>query len=166
MKRILFFKETSEVLQLMKASGLTLGAAESCTGGLFSQIVTSIPGASEVFCGAVVAYSNQVKQEMLGVSAKDLRDCGAVSEEVACAMASGARRALKVDLAVSATGVAGPSGGTAEKPVGTVWIGIASDQGTRAVRLVLAGDREAIRQGTVRCLLEELSGVLGSRSVK
>jgi nicotinamide-nucleotide amidase len=110
------------VLELCRARGWTLGTAESCTGGLVAARLTSIPGSSDVLAGGIVAYANEVKEQQLGVSAALLAEHGAVSAEVAAAMAHGARETLGVDVAVSVTGVAGPAGGTAEKPVGLVFL--------------------------------------------
>ena len=110
------------VLELCREAGLTLATAESCTGGLVSARLTSVPGASEVFVGGVVSYSNETKRRLLGVRGEILSEYGAVSAETAAAMAAGAREALDADVAVAVTGVAGPDGGTPEKPVGLVFL--------------------------------------------
>lgn len=120
--------------------------AESCTGGLISARITNIPGASEIFNGGVVCYANDVKRDVLGVSQGLLETEGAVSASCATAMAEGARKALKADIAVSVTGIAGPGGGTPEKPVGLVFIGIATDTDVSAERHQFTGDRDSIRQ--------------------
>jgi nicotinamide-nucleotide amidase len=133
------------VLELCRERGLTLGTAESCTGGLVAARLTSVPGASDVFRGAVVAYADEVKAGELGVSDALLAEHGAVSAPVAEAMARGARRQLGVDVAVSTTGVAGPGGGTPEKPVGLVYLHASGPAGELAVEFNLPGDREAIR---------------------
>lgn len=133
------------VLELCRARGLTLGTAESCTGGLVAGRLTSIAGSSDVFRGALVAYDNGVKQALLGVPADLLETHGAVSAEVAAAMAQGARARLDVDVAVSVTGIAGPGGGTPEKPVGLVFFHAAGPAGDRTLRFELPGDREWIR---------------------
>ncbi len=109
--------------RVLRKRNLTIATAESCTGGHIAHKITSVPGASDYYRGSVVAYANEVKARVLGVSEADLRAHGAVSEPVARQMAEGARRVIGTDLAVSTTGIAGPSGGTPEKPVGTVWIG-------------------------------------------
>ena len=119
---------------LLKWRGLTVAVAESCTGGLVLDKLTNISGSSSYVMGGVVAYSNVVKQHQLGVDADALEQFGAVSEPVAMQMAEGVSARLGSDLGLSVTGIAGPSGGTEEKPVGTVWIGYADDQGTRAVK--------------------------------
>jgi nicotinamide-nucleotide amidase len=133
------------VLDLCRERGLTLGTAESCTGGLVAARLTSVPGASEAFHGAVVAYSNAVKAAELGVPEALLAEYGAVSAEAAAAMAHGARSRLGVDVAVSVTGVAGPGGGTEEKPVGLVFLHAAGPESELAATFDLPGDREAIR---------------------
>jgi nicotinamide-nucleotide amidase len=133
------------VLELLRERGLTLGTAESCTGGLVAARLTAVPGASDVFRGAVVAYANEVKAAELGVPEAVLAEHGAVSPEVAAAMAHGARERLGVDVAVSVTGVAGPGGGSAEKPVGLVFLHAAGPEGEVAREFNLPGDRDAIR---------------------
>jgi len=134
------------VLALCRAPGLTLGAAESCTGGLVAARLTSVPGSSDVFRGAVVAYANEVKQSALGVPAEVLERHGAVSAETAAAMASGARSRLGVDVAVSVTGVAGPGGGTPEKPVGLVYVHAHGPDGELGADFSLPADRETVRR--------------------
>jgi nicotinamide-nucleotide amidase len=116
--------------RLLKEKHCTVSTAESCTGGYLAHLITTVPGSSEYFLGSVIAYSNQVKTEMLGVSEKSLADYGAVSEQVVKEMAEGARKKFRTDFAVSLSGIAGPDGGTIEKPVGTVWIAVASQNGT------------------------------------
>lgn len=125
--------------------GMTLATAESCTGGLIGGAVTDVPGASGYYLGGVVSYANSVKESLLGVGPEDLAAHGAVSREVAEAMAVGVRAALGADLAVAVTGIAGPDGGTPEKPVGTVWIAIASPRGVRAERFAFGREREVVR---------------------
>jgi len=133
------------VLDLCRAQGLTLATAESCTGGLIGARLTGVAGSSDVFMGGVVAYSNAVKENQLGVPATLLEEHGAVSAEVGAAMAAGARRALDADLTVADTGIAGPGGGTAEKPVGLVFLAVDGPAGARTARVQLGGDREAVR---------------------
>lgn len=127
-----------------RARSLTVGTAESCTGGNIASLITSIAGASDVFKGAVISYSNSVKSGVLGVSEETLAHHGAVSEATVIEMAEGARRVLGCDFAVATSGIAGPGGGTAEKPVGTVWTAIAGPRGTKARLLQLNGDRRAV----------------------
>ena len=133
------------VLDLCRARGLTLATAESCTGGLVAARLTDVPGASDVFRGAVVAYADAVKQSELGVPAALLAEHGAVSAPVAAAMAAGCRERLGADVAVSVTGVAGPGGGSPEKPVGLVFLHAAGPHGEEALRFEFPGDREWIR---------------------
>jgi len=124
----------------------TLALAESCTGGMLGAIVTEAPGASDYFLGGVVSYADELKTALLGVPAALIAAHGAVSEEVARAMAEGVRQRLSSSWGVSLTGVAGPSGGSADKPVGTVWIGLSGPDGTQAKKIFWPGDREQVRQ--------------------
>jgi nicotinamide-nucleotide amidase len=135
--------------RFLVSSGLTLGFAESCTGGLFAAQHTDIPGSSRWFKGSVVAYSNEVKTNVLGVSAHTISQFGAVSREVALEMVLGAKKVLRTDICISATGIAGPDGGTAEKPVGLVWIGIAGPFGTGVFKAVFGRDRTTNRERSV-----------------
>jgi len=120
----------------------TLAIAESCTGGFISHLVTSVPGCSAWYKGSVTAYSNEVKGKLLGVNAETLINFGAVSEETACEMAIGARKVLNADYAVATTGIAGPDGGTPEKPVGTVWIAVATKKTVKAKKFTFGDNRE------------------------
>jgi nicotinamide-nucleotide amidase len=120
----------SFVARLLVGRGVTLATAESCTGGAIAARLTAMEGASAWFRGGVVAYDNMVKVDVLGVRAGDIAAAGAVSRTVAEQMAAGVRRVCKADYGIAATGIAGPSGGSAEKPVGTVWIAVASPSGT------------------------------------
>ncbi len=141
------------VLGLCRDQGLTLGTAESCTGGLVAARLTSIPGSSDVVRGGIVAYDNGIKETLLGVSPELLAEHGAVSAEVAAAMATGARERLGVDVAVSVTGIAGPGGGTPEKPVGLVFFHASGPMGEQSLRFELPGEREWIRaRATVSAL--------------
>lgn len=140
--------ETASVQELVHRrlieSGRSLATAESCTGGTIAARFTALPGASAYFRCGVVAYANSAKEQLLGVDPQTLRRCGAVSEEVACQMAEGARRIAGADYAVATTGIAGPTGGSAEKPVGTVWIAVATPGGTAAVCRQCGTDRGQI----------------------
>jgi nicotinamide-nucleotide amidase len=141
------------VLEGCRERGLTLATAESCTGGLVAARLTSVPGSSDVFLGAVVAYADEVKAAELGVPESVLRTHGAVSAAAAAAMATGARARLRADVAVAVTGIAGPGGGTAEKPVGLVYLHAEGPDVSRGRELNLPGDREAIRvRATVAAL--------------
>ena len=144
------------VLDLCRAQGLTIAVAESCTGGLLGGRLTAIPGSSDVVLGGVIAYSNDIKRDMLGVKDATLAAHGAVSEEVVREMAAGARSVTNATVGLAITGVAGPGGGTDEKPVGTVWVGtdVRGDVQTRLFRLW--GDREEIRARSAQWTLELL----------
>ena len=134
------------VLDLCRAQGLSLGTAESCTGGMVAQRLTSVPGSSDVFVGAIVAYADDVKARELGVDPAVLERHGAVSAETAEAMAAGTRTRLGADVAVSVTGIAGPGGGSDEKPVGLVYLHAEGPSGSRSVDFVFPGDREGVRR--------------------
>jgi len=144
--------------------GLTMSVAESCTGGLISAAITDVPGASKVFLGSAVTYSNQAKEDILGVSHSILLEHGAVSEETAREMVSGAMSAYRSDTAVAVTGIAGPGGATPDKPVGLVYIAAADGPRVVVTRNIFKGDRESVREQTVRealTLLDELiKGIL------
>lgn len=143
--------------QRLQAAGLVLATAESCTGGWVSKVVTDIPGSSAWFDRGFVTYDNQAKQEMLGVSAVAIADHGAVSEEVARAMAQGALEHSRADVALAITGIAGPTGGAEDKPVGTVCFAWArAGHSPRARRMWFAGNREQVRHQSVRFALERL----------
>jgi nicotinamide-nucleotide amidase len=145
-----------ELVRLADAKNITLGTAESCTGGMVASALTSVPGSSEVFKGAIVSYANEVKVALLGVKSETLLKEGAVSEKVALEMVQGVRKALFVDYAVSITGVAGPGGGSARKPVGTVWIAVAGNKEERAMLHRFTGTREQIRLASAEAALQKL----------
>ncbi|MCY1634100.1 competence/damage-inducible protein A [Marinifilum sp. D737] len=130
------------IAELLLEKGKTLGTAESCTGGYIAHLITSHAGSSAYFKGSVVSYSNEIKENVLGVNSKDLEEFGAVSQEIVEQMATGARKVLNTDYAVATSGIAGPDGGTDEKPVGTVWIALAGDFGVRSEKLELYKVRE------------------------
>lgn len=151
-----------ETLAAFRAQGAMLATAESCTGGLIAAALTEIAGSSDVVDRGFVTYSNKAKTEMLGVDAGLIEAHGAVSEAVARAMAKGALSRSHAAVAVSVTGVAGPGGGSAEKPVGTVWFSCASRNGSIvSERIVFSGDRAAVRAQTVLRALGLLRDVLG-----
>lgn len=141
------------VLELSRARGWMLATAESCTGGLVGVWLTEVPGASDAYVGGIVAYSDDVKRAQLAVRAETLHEHGAVSAETAAEMAAGARRALAADVAVSVTGVAGPGGATPDKPVGLVYIAVASPEGASTEKLHIEGDRHAVREGATDAAL-------------
>jgi len=150
------------VVGLLRDRGLRLALAESCTGGLLAARLTAVPGASAVLDRAFVAYANRAKVEELGVAAALIEQHGAVSEEVAAAMAEGARRVAGADVAIGITGIAGPDGGTAEKPVGLVYVATAGAAGTAVRRVLFPGGRERVRQQATQLALEMVRrGLLG-----
>jgi PncC family amidohydrolase len=140
----------------LTARGQSLAVAESCTGGLLGATITDIPGASAVFYGGVVSYANAAKEGWLGVDPQLLTAHGAVSAEVATAMVQGLLALPQVDLACAVTGIAGPSGGTLDKPVGTVFIAVGDRRGVAAIRRYFPGDRGAVRAATVAQALRQL----------
>lgn len=144
----------NEFFELMRQKNLTCGFAESCSGGLLSSWVTSLSGVSQYFMGSVVSYSNAVKQEVLQVSGTTLENQGAVSSPTAKEMLAGIRRILKVDVGAAITGIAGPTGGTSEKPVGLVFIAVAGPGFEVVEKLNLKGDRSAIQAQSCERALE------------
>ena len=141
----------AELVRKAAARGVTVGTAESCTGGLVTGSLTAVPGSSAVVRGGVVSYAIPVKHEVLGVSSEvlDAPGVGAVSSECAAQMAEGARRVLGADVAVSVTGIAGPGGEEPGKPVGTVWMGLATAAGTRTQPFLFDGGRAEVRRAAV-----------------
>lgn len=141
--------------ELLRDKGWRLATAESCTGGLVSHLVTNVPGSSDYFVGGVVAYSNPTKEHLLGVPEKELSEQGAVSREVAISMAEGARRGLRAELGLSVTGIAGPGGGTPDKPVGLTWVGVATPGGAKARAYRWQGDREENKRQSALAALRQ-----------
>lgn len=150
----------ARVLQMCRERGWTLATAESCTGGTVASRLTAVPGSSDVFLGAVVSYANSVKHGLLGVSLDDLGRFGAVSEPVVRQMVEGVCRAVGADCAVATSGIAGPGGGTPDKPVGTVWMALHTPAGTRSWMNRFDGDRHQVidsaATAVLRALLREL----------
>ncbi|MDR0778846.1 MAG: CinA family protein [Methanomassiliicoccaceae archaeon] len=151
-----------ELSDLLIKKRYTLSLAESCTGGLIAKQITDMPGASKFFIGSAVTYSNESKEKLLNVSHRTLTEHGAVSAETAEEMAKGAMFLFKTDAAASATGIAGPDGGTETKPVGTVFIAVTDGKRTKSERLVLKGSRDDIRNETsenvIRMLIDLIEG--------
>jgi PncC family amidohydrolase len=145
-----------EAGRLLRERKLKLALAESCTGGLLGSRITDVPGSSEYFVGGVVAYAYEAKVTLLGVSWDTLNSRGAVSRETVLEMARGVRRVMNADLALSVSGIAGPGGGTAEKPVGTTWIALAAADTERAEVFQFPGDRADIKDSAVDAALEIL----------
>lgn len=153
--------KVEEVIGLkLKEKGLTISTAESCTSGALASRITSVPGASEYFIGSVVAYSNEVKKNQLGVSDEVLNSFGAVSEEAIKAMALGAKKLFGTDYAIATSGIAGPGGGVDEKPVGTVWIGIATPDVIMAEKFQMGKGRERVVRKTVLAALSRLIALM------
>jgi nicotinamide-nucleotide amidase len=148
------------VLERARGLGVRLAAAESCTGGLVAARLTAIPGASATFVGGVVAYDNAVKVRALGLSEELLATHGAVSEPAVLGMASGARARFGVEAAVAISGIAGPDGGSPDKPVGTVWLAVSCREAQRALRVGLPGDRAEVRARAAQAGLDLLRRVL------
>ena len=144
----------SEIVRLFSQRGRTLATAESLTAGLIAAAVADVSGASAVLMGGIVSYDTRIKREVLGVDPQIIDTHGVVSAACACQMAEGARKLLGADIAVSATGVAGPTGGTPETPVGTVFIGVSCAQETRAEECHFTGDRQSVREQSVAHALD------------
>ena len=158
--------DAEALLSACRARGIRLATAESCTGGLIAGVLTAIAGSSDVVDRGFVTYSDAAKAEMLGVPAVLIARAGAVSEPVAASMAHGALSRSAAGLAVAVTGIAGPGGGSAEKPVGLVWFGVAArDAPPQTVSRVFPGDRTAVRVATVRVALELLRDALARMPV-
>jgi PncC family amidohydrolase len=149
--------------QLLTELGLTLAVAESCTGGLIAHRLTNVSGSSAYFIGGVVAYANEVKEQVLGVSGETMTAHGAISEETVRGMARGARRLFDTDVAISATGIAGPTGGTPQKPVGLVYVALAAQDFERCERHLWRGDRLENKRQTAEAALEMLRQYLEAR---
>jgi PncC family amidohydrolase len=150
---------------LCRENGLTVGTAESCTGGLIAKLLTDIAGASEFFLGGVVTYSNEVKAALLGVRREELEAHGAVSAQVAVAMAAGVRSSIGVDVAVAVTGIAGPAGGSKAKPLGLTYVSVVDREGAYVRRFVFAGDRSSNRESAASAALALLVERLEACSV-
>lgn len=140
--------------KLLIQNKLWLAVAESCTGGLLGHLITNVPGSSAYFKGGVIAYANEVKMELLGVSPATLDSFGAVSEETVLEMARGISSSLNTDIGLSVSGIAGPEGGTQEKPVGTVWIGLSTPKLDNAEMFLFSGDRQSIKEQAAQSAIE------------
>lgn len=148
-------QETLEIVagELLRRRGLRLAVAESCTGGLIGHRLTNIPGSSDYYMGSVTAYAYEAKVRLLGVSWSSLETFGAVSREVAIEMARGVRTNLNADIGLSVTGIAGPGGGTPEKPVGLTWIGFSTPDGEEARQFIWQGDRLQVKEQSAEAAL-------------
>ena len=148
---------------LLIENKLKLSTAESCTGGLIAQKITSVPGASECFDCGVVTYSNEQKHNLLGVSNETLKKYGAVSEQTALEMCKGVKNLANADFGISVTGIAGPGGGSPQKPVGTVWIGICGENIHKAEKFIFDGDRTQVREQTANTAMEMVEKEINKR---
>ncbi len=157
MKRIALLASLAKQLTRKK---LTLSVCESCTGGMLSSMLTDIPGSSKYYVGGIVAYSNRIKEKIVGVKRSTLKKHGAVSAEVAREMASGVCRIFKSNIGIGITGIAGPSGGSKKKPVGLVYLGFASKKKTSVKKLLLKGSRDTIRKKACKEALRFLAACL------
>jgi PncC family amidohydrolase len=155
----------TQVGRLLQERSLKLVLAESCTGGLLGSRITDVPGSSEYFLGSVVAYAYEAKAELLGVSWDTLNTKGAVSPETVLEMAKGIRNRMKADIAISVSGIAGPGGGTPEKPVGTTWIGLVAEDGEWAKTFQFSGDREENKISAVNAALKLLLDYLQGNQI-
>lgn len=158
------FRLSRRVVALARAKGCTVGTAESLTGGMIASALAGVPGASQVWAGGVVSYAPRIKRELLGVSQGTIDDPGVVSRPCALEMAEGARKRLQVDIAVSATGLAGPGGGTQATPVGTVFLGISSPDGTQAWEYHFTGRRQRVRRRAAKAALQLMLEALSKQS--
>ena len=156
MELLSYAPAVAELADVLRARGWRMATAESCTGGLIAAACTAMAGSSDWFERGFVTYSNEAKTEMLGVDAALIARVGAVSEEVARAMVTGALARSRADVAVAVTGIAGPGGAVPGKPVGTVWLAWGTARGVQAVRLQLGGDRDAVRGATVAAALQRV----------
>jgi PncC family amidohydrolase len=150
--------------RLLSECGLTISVAESFTGGMIGHVITNAPGSSRYFQGGVIAYANEVKMELLGVSEQTLIDHGAVSKETVLEMARGVRAALNTDIGISSSGIAGPDGGSAEKPVGLAWIGLSASHTEYAEQFLFLGDRLQIKEQGVQTAIQRVIDFLAKLS--
>lgn len=148
--------DVEELFKILKEKKVTICAAESCTGGRLSAKITAVPGSSEFFIGSVISYANSVKEKILEVPEIDLKNHGAVSQVVAEKMSRNVRELLNCDFSVSITGIAGPGGGSATKPVGTVWFGISGLKFVKTEKKIFSGDRAQVQEAAANYALELL----------
>jgi PncC family amidohydrolase len=157
------FTQPQDIGVLLQQKELKIAIAESCTGGLIAHLITNVPGSSEYFVGGVVAYAYEAKADLLGVSWDTLNTKGAVSAETVLEMARGVRRILNADIGLSVSGIAGPGGGTLEKPVGTTWVGLVASAGEWTRYFLWEGDREQNKVHSAEAALQLLYDYLNER---
>ncbi|MEA3325780.1 MAG: CinA family protein [Chloroflexota bacterium] len=150
------YQLSSQIGEVLTRNSFSIATAESCTGGLLAHILTSVSGSSNYFVGSVVSYSNQIKEQLLGVQPETLEHHGAVSSQTAQEMAVGIREKFCTDIGLSTTGIAGPTGGTSTKPVGLVWIGLSTKGKTTTIKCQFVGDREQVKTSSVQKILQAL----------
>ena len=155
--------DIAKTIEKLREKRLRIATAESCTGGLVAAAITAIPGASDAFDCGIICYSNEIKEKLLAVDHQLLEEYGAVSKETAIAMATGVRKLAKADIALAITGIAGPSGGTAEKPVGLVYIALADKEHCRAIKNIFPGSRDDVRRQSVEQALKMLDELLDNK---
>ncbi|MBQ2763837.1 MAG: CinA family protein [Firmicutes bacterium] len=153
--------QNREIVEKLIERGIVVATAESCTGGLISSTITDVPGSSAIFGYGMVTYSNEAKMKILGVKEDTLKQFGAVSKETAYEMAEGLKKVSSADVSISVTGIAGPGGGSEEKPVGLVYMGIATNEGIFTKKNLFNGDRDEIRKQTVHTALNLIAEKLG-----
>ena len=151
-----------EIINIMREKKLTLGTVESATGGLITHMITNVPGSSDVFRGSIISYSNEIKIKIVGVKEAPLQESGAVSGQVARAMAKRGRKVLGVDICVADTGIAGPGGATPGKPVGLFYLGLSHKDGTFTQKHIFKGTREENKQQAARTALMRVREYLDS----
>ena len=144
----------AEIINLMREKKLTLGTVESATGGLIAHLITNVPGSSDVFQGSIISYSNEIKMKIVGIRELTLKEYGAVSAQVAMAMAKGGRKVLGVDICVADTGIAGPGGATPGKPIGLFYLGLSHQDGTSSQKHIFKGTRGENKQQAAETALE------------
>ena len=147
---------STQIGKALTRNNFSIATAESCTGGLLAHTLTNVSGSSNYFIGGVVSYSNQIKEKLLGVQPETLKHYGAVSSQTAQEMAAGVRQKLNADIGLSTTGIAGPTGGTAIKPVGLVWIGLSFKGKTTTIKCQFDGNREQVKTSSVHKILQVL----------
>lgn len=152
--------------ELLRHHGLKISAAESCTGGLFTKMITDFPGSSAVLDCSIVTYANEAKIKLLGVSEESIKNYGVVSEQVAAEMADGIAGVMNADIGIGITGIAGPDGGTEKKPVGLVWTAIHFNNETIACKLQLSGSRDEIRNKTCEAVFENIITIIEKKFEK